>query len=186
MISRIAEQKGFHELLHGTPCALEKILNMKCQVLLIGTGDKEYVDKLNELAARYKNLSVNIIFSQEASHLVEGAADFFLMPSRYEPCGLNQMYSLRYGTLPIVHETGGLKDTVIDIDSDVYKGNGFSFKVLNSDEIVNCVKRALSFYNKGSKAVEEARRVGMETDFSWNESAQKYIKIYKKLLGGTK
>ncbi|MCR5732084.1 MAG: glycogen synthase [Sphaerochaetaceae bacterium] len=185
MISRIAEQKGFHELLHGTPCALEKILDKKCQVLLIGTGDKEYVDKLNKLAEKYDNLSVNIIFSQEASHLVEGAADFFLMPSRYEPCGLNQMYSLRYGTLPIVHETGGLKDTVIDIDSDLYKGNGFSFKKLDSDEIVKCVSRALAFYEKGSKQVDAARKIGMNTDFSWKESAQKYIKIYEKLLGGT-
>ncbi len=186
MISRIAEQKGFAELLNGEPSALERILKERCQVLLIGTGDAAYVAKLDALAKRYSNLSVNIIFSQEASHLVEGASDFFLMPSRYEPCGLNQMYSLRYGTLPIVHETGGLKDTVVDIDSDIHHGNGFSFKDLSSDEIVKTVKRALTFYSRDEKSVLEARRRGMNTDFSWNESAQKYIKIYERILGGTK
>lgn len=186
MISRIAEQKGFAELLNGEPSAMERILQMKCQVLLIGTGDAAYVEKLSKLSEKYSNLSVNIIFSQEASHLVEGAADFFLMPSRYEPCGLNQMYSLRYGTLPIVHATGGLKDTVIDIDSDILHGNGFSFADLSADEIVKTVKRALSFYAKDDRTVIEARRRGMTTDFSWNESAQKYIKIYERILGGNK
>jgi len=186
MISRIAEQKGFAELLEGDESALERILRMKCQVLLIGTGDQRYIEKLESLSERYDNLSVNIIFSQEASHLVEGAADFFLMPSRYEPCGLNQMYSLRYGTLPIVHATGGLKDTVIDIDGDIINGNGFAFDRLSADEITRTVKRALAFYENDDRTVNEARRRGMTTDFSWNESAQKYIKIYERLLGGNK
>ncbi|MGI6466222.1 MAG: glycosyltransferase [Sphaerochaetaceae bacterium] len=109
MISRIAEQKGFVELCQGTPCLLEQILSdMDVQIVIVGTGDSALEEKLANLAQLHKNLSVNFIFDNEAAHLVEAGSDFFLMPSRYEPCGLNQMYSLRYATLPIAHRTGAL------------------------------------------------------------------------------
>lgn len=186
MISRIADQKGFHELLDGDVPALEKIAREgKCQFIIIGTGDKRYEDKLKDIGARFDNVSVNIVFSQELSHIVEGACDYFLMPSRYEPCGLNQMYSLVYGTLPIAHKTGGLADSIININEDIIHGNGFLFEELSPNSIYNIVNQAITFYND-KVHFTEARINALKSDFSWNESAEEYIKIYGKLLGGTK
>lgn len=186
MISRIAEQKGFPELLNGKYCALEKIVSeIECSMILIGTGNAEWENKLKDIASRHPNLSVNIIFSQKASHRVEGAADLFLMPSRYEPCGLNQLYSMRYGTLPIVHRTGGLADSVIDI-SDSERGNGFVFDTLSSEEIFNSALRAADFYRNDKAGLEKARKNGMQSDFSWSLSADKYAKLYQELSGGAK
>ena len=120
MISRLADQKGFDELLlEGSPCALERILEKNDSAfVIIGTGDSRYVTKLSLLMAKYKNLSVKIAFSLPLSHMAEAGADFFLMPSRFEPCGLNQLYSMRYGTLPVVNSTGGLKDSVKDMTEE--------------------------------------------------------------------
>lgn len=184
MISRLAEQKGFGPLLDGDESALERILSTKrCQFIVIGTGDSRYEDKLRQIASRHANLSVNIVFSQALSHLVEAGADFFLMPSKYEPCGLNQMYSLRYGTLPVAHRTGGLNDTITDISSAGENGNGFLFDNVFSDEIVAAVSRAVDFYRDKS-AMEEAMKNGMRADFSWGKSAHEYELIYKNALGG--
>ena len=182
MISRLAEQKGFGPLLDGQPCALETVLStLDCQFIIIGTGDERYVSKLRDIASRHDNISVNIIFSQAVSHQVEGGADFFLMPSKYEPCGLNQMYSLRYGTLPVVHRTGGLADTVRDMDGE--DGDGFLFENAYSDEIVAAVRRACAFY-ADKQALDAARRRAMAQDFSWNKSALEYARIYANTIGG--
>ena len=182
MISRLAEQKGFGPLLDGQPCALETVLStLDCQFIIIGTGDERYVSKLRDVASRHDNISVNIIFSQAVSHQVEGGADFFLMPSKYEPCGLNQMYSLRYGTLPVVHRTGGLADTVRDMDGE--DGDGFLFENAYSDEIVAAVRRACAFY-ADKQALDAARRRAMAQDFSWNKSALEYARIYANTIGG--
>lgn len=184
MISRLAEQKGFGPLLEGDYSALERIVSDgRCQFLIIGTGDRRYEDKLKAIASRHDNISVNIVFSQALSHLVEGGADFFLMPSKYEPCGLNQMYSLRYGTLPIAHRTGGLADTIDDVSSEDDKGDGFLFDNVYSDEIVQAVDRAIAFY-QDKPAMEKAIRNAMRKDFSWKRSAQQYESIYEKALGG--
>lgn len=186
MISRIAEQKGFHELLDDDVPALELIAReKKCQFIIIGTGDKRYEEKLKDIGARYDNVSVNIVFSQELSHIVEGACDYFLMPSRYEPCGLNQMYSLVYGTLPIAHRTGGLADSIINVNEDIINGNGFLFDELSPNSIYKIVNQALSFYND-KEHFNIARTNALRSDFSWDESAEEYIKIYGKLLGGAK
>ena len=186
MISRIAEQKGFHELLDDDVPALEQIAReKKCQFIIIGTGDKRYEEKLKDIGARYDNVSVNIVFSQELSHIVEGACDFFLMPSRYEPCGLNQMYSLVYGTLPIAHRTGGLADSIINVNEDIINGNGFLFDELSPNSIYKIVNQALSFYND-KEHFNIARTNALKSDFSWDDSAEEYIKIYGKLLGGAK
>lgn len=184
MISRLAEQKGFGPLLEGSNCALERILSAgRCQFLIIGTGDRRYEERLKAIASSYKNISVNIVFSQALSHLVEAGADFFLMPSRYEPCGLNQMYSLRYGTIPVAHRTGGLNDTIVDISTGGENGNGFLFDNVYSDEIVSVVNRAIDFYqDKG--ALHQARVNGMKCDFSWLKSAYQYESIYMNALGG--
>ena len=188
MISRLAEQKGFDTLLAGRFSTLEALLTRnKCQFIILGTGDKRYEDKLKEIASRHDNISVNIVFSQELSHLVEGAADFFLMPSHYEPCGLNQMYSLRYGTLPIAHRTGGLADTIRDIRSEGARGDGFLFENVYSDEIQDCFRQAMDTY-QDKEALHQARVNGMAEDFSWARSASQYEDIYRKAkaLGGNK
>ena len=181
MISRLADQKGFDELLlEGEPCALERILqNDDCAVALIGTGDSKYVTKLSLLMSKYKNLSVKITFSTPLSHKTEAGADFFLMPSRFEPCGLNQLYSMKYGTLPIVNMTGGLKDTVIDLTKE--NGTGFVFSPLSPDTIVEAVERAKVFY-ADKENLEKARKRAMSIDSTWHQSAEKYVDVYSSLL----
>ncbi len=179
LISRLAVQKGFEELLmDGEECALERILRENVQVALIGTGDERYVSKLDYLSKKYPNLSVKILFSEKLSHSLEAAADFFLMPSVYEPCGLNQMYSLTYGTIPIVHAVGGLQDTVKDISDG--GGNGVKFTSLTPDEIVNAVKRALDLY-RDKERMKEVVLSAMKADFSWLKSAGEYEKLYSEL-----
>lgn len=183
LISRLASQKGFEALLmEGEECALERILKKNVQVALIGTGDSRYISKLSMLMAVYPNLSVKILFSEELSHALEAGADFFLMPSVYEPCGLNQMYSLTYGTIPIVHSTGGLKDTVKDISTE--GGNGISFDALTPDEIVRAVERALELYSD-SALKDEVQTRGMNGDYSWESSARRYEKLYREILNKT-
>lgn len=181
IISRLADQKGFDSLLlEGEPCALETILEKNnCQIAIVGTGDSRYVTKLTFLMERYKNLSVRITFSNQLSHLLEAGSDFFLMPSKYEPCGLNQLYSLRYGTLPIVHSTGGLKDTIIDIENE--NGNGFSFQTLSKSEIERTVERAILFFSDKEK-MRKAQKCAFSRDSSWTNSAKEYEKLYNNLL----
>ena len=175
MISRIAEQKGFCELLEGSECALERIVrDNPLQMIIIGTGDRTMERQLKELGEKYSNLSVNIIFSDALAHRVEAGADYFLMPSRFEPCGLNQLYSLRYGTIPIAHKTGGLADSIIDVSEDSEKGDGFLFSELSGAEIEKTVRKALSFYPH----LDELRKRAMACDFTWERSARSYFKLY--------
>lgn len=182
MISRIAEQKGFNELLEGSPCALEMLLEeMPLQMLIIGTGDKRLEEKLQVLGDVHENLSVNIIFSDRAAHRVEAASDFFLMPSRYEPCGLNQLYSLRYGTLPIARRTGGLADSIIDLSDDPDNGTGILFDEASGAAIVSSVRRAMHWWDKGRKELAVIRKRAMESDFTWTRSAKAYLDIYKNM-----
>lgn len=191
MISRLAEQKGFSELLlTGSPCVLERILHdNKVEFIIVGTGDERYITKLKELESKYENLKVMIAFSNEVAHTIEGAADFFLMPSRYEPCGLNQIYSLHYGTLPVAHKTGGLADSIVDLEENPENGTGFLFSTMHEDEIVKAVKRAIDFFSdkdRMKKAIDRA----MKEDFTWTRSAEEYEKLYKQIawkrFGGKK
>ncbi len=188
MITRLADQKGMHELLDGSPCALEIILTspQPVQVMVIGTGDAHFEEKLKVLDSMFPNLSVQIAFSNSKAHRLEGAADFFLMPSRYEPCGLNQMYSLRYGTIPIARKTGGLADSIIDLKDFPDTGTGFLFDEMSPSAIVHAVQQALSWWTHSGSAVPAARKRGMTTDFSWTTSAQEYVKLYIALQKGEK
>ncbi len=181
MISRIADQKGYAELLGGNSPLLEEILAQRLQMIIIGTGDKHYEEKLMDLDSRYPNLSVRIAFSNKAAHETEGAADFFLMPSRYEPCGLNQMYSLHYGTLPVAHRTGGLADTIIDIDENPKEGNGFLINELSTDNILRRIQRAVAFYDD-KEALAKAIRNAMSADLSWTRSAEEYLELYRNMI----
>lgn len=176
MISRLASQKGFDTL---TPVLDSILKENNIQFIIIGTGDSQLEQSLLEISNKNENLSVNIMFSNKYAHLVEAGSDFFLMPSRYEPCGLNQLYSLRYGTLPIARRTGGLADTILDVDENPGEGTGFLFDELTSENIVNSIERAIELYNS-----DEMKKViyrAMNQDYSWNNSALEYIKIYKKL-----
>ncbi len=185
MISRLAEQKGFVELLEGSPCALEEMLeNNAMQMILIGTGDSEMEKKLRDLGQRYDSLSVNILFSNKAAHRLEAGADFFLMPSRYEPCGLNQLYSLRYGTIPVARRTGGLADSIIDLDEDPEEGTGILFESMSGHGILQAVQRALQWWMKGPDTIQRIRERCMLWDSSWERSAKAYQTLYESSLRG--
>ena len=181
MVSRLADQKGYAELLGGNHPVLEELLLAgSMQMIIIGTGDRHYEEKLMEMAGRYPNLSVKIAFSSTTAHEAEGAADFFLMPSRYEPCGLNQMYSLHYGTLPVAHRTGGLADTIVDLTEHPDTGTGFLMENLSSESIIDAVKRAVDFY-ADKEGMRKAIRRAMTEDLSWDRSAEEYISLYYSL-----
>lgn len=176
MISRLASQKGFDALI---PCLEDLLRTEKLQFVIIGTGDSHLESQLVDIASRNENLSVNILFSNKAAHLVEAGSDFFLMPSRYEPCGLNQLYSLRYGTLPVARRTGGLADTISDLDQNPGMGTGYLFDELTSDNIAKYVRKAVELYKRND--FDSIRKRAMDQDFSWKNSASKYIEVFEKL-----
>ena len=136
---------------------------------------KKWVDRWPE------QVGLIIGFDQELAHQIEAGSDIFLMPSFYEPCGLNQLYSLRYGSIPIVHATGGLRDTVIDISKDPKKGTGFLFTPCQKKPLLNAMKKCIKCYAK-PKIWQKLQIRGMNQDFSWNRSAKEYSKLYKSLL----
>ncbi len=179
MISRLASQKGFVELLEGSPSALEQMLDdHPMQMIVIGTGDAHIERQLTELGRRHPNLSVNILFSNKLAHLVEAGSDFFLMPSRYEPCGLNQLYSLRDGTIPVARRTGGLGDSIIDLDENNTEGTGILFDQLTGHGILEAVGRAIAWWEQGEEIMRTIQRRAMQWDSSWNHSATLYRELY--------
>lgn len=186
MITRLADQKGLHELLDGSPCALEILLTgpVPLQFMVVGTGDTYFEERLRALDAMHPNLAVRIAFNNTLAHKLEGAADFFLMPSRYEPCGLNQMYSLRYGTIPIARRTGGLADSIVDMTEYPGSGTGFLFDGMSPSAIVTAVQDACSWWLQDAEAVLQTRRRGMKVDFSWRSSAHAYMDLYRAVITG--
>jgi len=178
MISRLAEQKGFDILAE----AMERIMAMNVQMVLLGTGDPKYHKMFEKFAKKYPSkLSVNLRFDEPLAHLIEAGSDMFLMPSRYEPCGLNQIYSLRYGTIPIVRFTGGLADTIQDYDPETGRGNGFVFRDYNAEALVEAIQRALNVYQDRTTWTKLVKNA-MRQDFSWSVSAKKYVALYKKII----
>lgn len=178
MISRIAGQKGFEILAPAIP----DILNVPAQFVLLGSGDPYYEHMFHEYARLYPDrFAVKLAYDETLAHEIEAGADFFLMPSKYEPCGLNQMMSMRYGTIPIVRSTGGLADTVIDADEDFERGTGFRFHDYHSGALMWAVGRAIHAY-KNPERITHIRRNGMTQDFSWERSAMQYIELYKESL----
>ncbi len=177
MISRLAKQKGFDIL----QPVLQKVIQQPVQFIILGTGEQEYEKFLRQMACDYPDkIAVTIGFNEGLAHRITAGADMFLMPSHYEPCGLNQMYSLNYGTVPIVRQTGGLADTIIDRDAHPKNGNGLSFTRYSSESLHAALLRGLKLFknkNVWKKMIEQ----GMQADFSWNSSAKKYLKLYKSL-----
>jgi starch synthase len=175
IVSRLVGQKGWDILLEALPPLVERGL----QVAALGSGEARFEEGLRELVARYPGrVAARIGFDRALAHQIEAGADLFLMPSRYEPCGLNQMYSLRYGTLPVVRATGGLADTVIDA-SDPLDGTGFVFGPYTAEALIDAVLRALAIYD--SPHGEALQRRAMAQDFSWERAARRYAALYGAL-----
>ncbi|MDR2922549.1 MAG: glycogen synthase GlgA [Treponema sp.] len=183
MVTRLVEQKGVGELFGPTYGSIWSICkDMGLQIVLIGTGESWCEHEINGLSSRLPNFKAHIGYSEKISHLIEAGSDFFLMPSRYEPCGLNQMYSLVYGTLPIVRRTGGLVDTVENYNEEKGTGTGFMFDELNPSAIYNTVGWAVwAWYNR-PEHIRAMRIKAMKQDFSWERSAAKYVELYERTL----
>ncbi len=176
MVTRLAEQKGL-DLIEA---AVERLMQLDVQIVVLGTGQASFHRMLTEAGARWPaKVTVKFGFSEEIAHLIEAGADAFLMPSRYEPCGLNQMYSLRYGTVPIVRATGGLADTVTDDDAHPDTGNGFSFTEYTPEALVDAVARAAAAYRNPTRWLRILRS-GMDRDSSWAVSASSYESVYER------
>ena len=170
-VCRFTEQKGIDLI----AAAGDEIVGLPAQLAVLGTGERRYEDALRALAERHVGaLAVIVAFDEDLAHLVEAGADFFLMPSRFEPCGLNQMYSQRYGTLPVARATGGLIDTVADGET------GFLFERPESGELVAAVRRALGVW-RDARRWRDLQRRAMERDFSWAAPARQYAALYSRL-----
>jgi len=177
MISRLAEQKGFDLIEEAMPDLMIRDL----QLVILGTGEEKYHKYFESVKSKYKNkLGVKLAYDNTLAHKIEAGADMFLMPSLYEPCGLNQMYSLKYGTVPIVRATGGLDDTVIEDAGG--EGAGFKFRDYTTADMLACIDRALKTY-MDRKAWKKIMTNGMAKDYSWKQSAEKYVILYQSLFG---
>jgi starch synthase len=175
IVSRFADQKGFDliaEIAH-------ELMEEDVLLTVLGTGDKKYEDLFLALAGDYPGrVGVKIAYDNKIAHLIEAGADIFLMPSRYEPCGLNQIYSLRYGTVPVVRATGGLDDTIESFDLQHGTGTGFKFKEYTGAAFLQCIRQALHHYAE-EPVWKRIQLNGMAKDFSWNISAAEYAKLYE-------
>ncbi len=182
-VTRLAEQKGI-DLTLG---ALEEMLSTNMQFAILGSGSPEFEAAFKSIASRFPDrCAVRIGYDNALAHRMEAGGDYFLMPSRFEPCGLNQMYSLRYGTIPIVRATGGLDDSVIDATESAADANGIKFYEYAPGALVHAMRKALVLYGD-PKAVEHYRLNGMRADFSWERAVCEYERVYEKLVkaGGT-
>lgn len=184
MITRLTEQKGITELFAPVYGAVFRICTgINVQLVVLGAGERWCEDELLALSKRLPNLRVYIGHNESLSHLIEAGSDFLLMPSRYEPCGLNQMYSLLYGTLPIVRNTGGLKDTVENYDEKTGSGTGFTLDLLTPESIYNTVNWAVNAWFKHPEHIVKMRKRAMVKDFSWDTSAKQYVAVYQQAVG---
>jgi starch synthase len=177
IISRLADQKGFD--LIGE--AIEQMAEQDLQMVVLGTGQLKYHELFQGISARYPDkIAVKLGFDNRLAHQIEAGADMFLMPSKYEPCGLNQLYSLRYGTVPIVRATGGLADTITDYSIQGDSGTGFVFKEYSSEAMMTAIESALVVYSDSERWHRLMVR-DMVQRWSWEESARKYMELYDRI-----
>lgn len=178
MVSRLTGQKGF-DLLHPI---IEELMELPLQFVVLGSGEKKHEDFLRAAANAFPHkFSTYLGYHDQLAHLITAGCDLFLMPSRYEPCGLSQMFSLNYGTVPIVRKTGGLADTVKDYHEYYQEGNGLSFQDYSPHALYLTIRRALDLFRNKSVWRDIIRR-GMKEDFSWKASAKSYIQLYRRAL----
>lgn len=178
MVTRLEEQKGI-DLIQNV---IEDILKQDVQFVVLGTGDRRYEDMFKFFAWKYPDkMSANIYFDSSVAQKIYASSDMFLMPSRFEPCGIGQLTALRYGSVPIVRETGGLNDTVRAYNEFTGEGNGFTFKEFNAYDMLYTINRALGFY-RNKEVWDDLIRRGMKEDNSWNKSGQEYIDMYNMIL----
>lgn len=178
MISRLVDQKGFDLL----AAALDRLLTLDLRFVILGSGYAPYEEFLTRLSNAYpQKISVRLGFDDALAHQIEAGSDCFLMPSRYEPCGLNQLYSLRYGTIPIVRATGGLRDTVVPFNPVSGEGTGFVFQEASGDALLAAVNEALSVF-ANQKAWHQLMQNAMAQDFSWARSAARYSNLYQQTV----
>jgi starch synthase len=175
IVSRLTDQKGF-DLIEDS---IQELMTLNVQLAVLGTGQEKYISLFQNIEALYPGkVAARFSFDNELAHKIEAGCDMFLMPSRYEPCGLNQLYSMRYGTIPIVRATGGLADTVVDDSHE--NGTGFSFRRYSAPEMMHAIQRALEAYSNPAKW-EALMLRAMNQNWSWNTSAQQYIDLYAKI-----
>jgi len=178
MISRLSNQKGCDLLIP----ILEELATMKVGVVILGEGEEQYESALSEAAVRYPgNVAVKIGFDEALAHRIMAGADMFLVPSLYEPCGLTQMYALKYGTVPVVRATGGLEDTIEEFDPWSKSGYGFKFGPYDSNAFLSAIQRAVDLWTD-RETWETLMRKGMAADFSWDRSAERYLDLYQFLF----
>lgn len=181
MVTRLTKQKGI-ELVKGV---FDEIMATGAQLIVLGTGDREFEYFFSNMSAKYnEQCRVFLGFEEDLAHQIYAGSDLFLMPSKFEPCGLSQLIALRYGAIPIVRETGGLNDTVRSYDGKIGEGNGFTFTHFNAHDMLSTIERALSYYNNEQEwnfLVESVMRM----DFSWARSATIYYQLYKGLVSGS-
>ncbi|MFI5071384.1 MAG: glycogen synthase, partial [Terriglobales bacterium] len=174
--SRIAAQKGSDLI----ALIMDRLAREEMIVIVLGTGDKLYETMFTRINKQFpQKVAVKIAYDNVLAHKIEAGSDMFLMPSRYEPSGLNQMYSLKYGTVPIVRATGGLDDTIEEWDSRAGKGTGFKFAEYSGEELLLTIKQALQAF-KDQNSWQTLMRNGMSKDFSWSVSAKEYVRVYER------
>jgi starch synthase len=183
MIARLVTQKGIDLVMSAAP----GFLDLGCQIVVLGEGDREYHDQLQAFHDKHPDrVGTYLGFNEALAHVIEAGSDLFLMPSRYEPCGLNQMYSLRYGTPPVVRNTGGLADTVVNAtDENLADGRatGFMFTDYAPDLLFGTVKAALALQRDRPDAFHQVIQTAMAQDWSWDRSARAYEELYRKVMG---
>lgn len=179
IVSRLTQQKGFQLVL----AELEKILQQDVQLVVLGTGDADMENGFRYFAGRFpEKCTAEINFDLELAQLIYAGSDLFLMPSAFEPCGLSQMIAMRYGTLPIVHEIGGLKDTVTPFDPVRKTGTGFGFQLFQPNVLAETVLRAVDLYWDDQKIFHKLMTAAMEEDFSWQKNSAEYVKMYSRII----
>lgn len=178
MVSRLVDQKGLDIIAEAMP----RLMDMGVGFVLLGTGMDKYQKLCLEWTRKWPGqFAAKVAFDTPLAHKIEAGCDLYLMPSRFEPCGLNQLYSLRYGTIPIVHAVGGLDDTIQDLDSEGRIGTGFKFTTYTPEALLNAVRRALALFSDKNKWATIMDRA-MAQDFSWNRAADDYLRLYQSLL----
>ena len=178
MISRLVAQKGLDLLAD----AIEEIMKLDVRFVLLGSGQDKYQKLCQEWVARWPGrFHATIGFDHKLAHRIEAGSDLFFMPSRFEPCGLSQFYALRYGTIPVVHATGGLNDSVAEMSADGTTGNGYRFAEYTVPALMAAIGRALELYRQREVWLTACRRVMLE-DHSWSRSAAEYLDVYQSVL----